>query len=209
VQGVGFRPFVYSLATKRGLTGRVGNDVDGVFIEIEAPPAEVDDFLVALQRDAPPLAEIERITVAAANLQGTSGFSIVDSDPAGTRNTLVSADSATCDDCLRELADPADRRFGEEMLAGVDPAVIAARFHNGVADVIVRARALLRDRTGIGTVALSGGVFQNLLLLGRTVDRLRANDFRVLTHARVPTNDGGISLGQAAVAAARDRPQPA
>jgi hydrogenase maturation protein HypF len=64
---------------------------------------------------------------------------------------------------------------------------------------------VLRDRTGVPVVALSGGVFQNLLLLTRTVDRLQANGFRVLTHSRVPTNDGGISLGQAAVAAARDR----
>jgi hydrogenase maturation protein HypF len=97
------------------------------------------------------------------------------------------------------------RAAAEDLLAGVDPAVIAARFHNGVVDVIVRACRALREQTGIAAVALSGGVFQNLLLLGRSVDRLRANGFQVLTHARVPTNDGGISLGQAAVAAARDR----
>jgi hydrogenase maturation protein HypF len=97
------------------------------------------------------------------------------------------------------------RAVADDLLAGAEPAVIAARFHNGVVDVIDRACDLLRASTGVRTVALSGGVFQNLLLLGRTVDRLRANDFRVLTHVRVPTNDGGISLGQAAVAAARDR----
>jgi hydrogenase maturation protein HypF len=63
----------------------------------------------------------------------------------------------------------------------------------------------LRDRTGVTTVALSGGVFQNLLLLSGCVDHLRDNGFRVLTHSRVPAGDGGVSLGQAVVAAARDR----
>ena len=63
----------------------------------------------------------------------------------------------------------------------------------------------MRDRYGLGTVALSGGVFQNLLLLHATVSRLEAAGFRVLVHSRVPCNDGGISLGQAVVAAARDR----
>jgi len=65
--------------------------------------------------------------------------------------------------------------------------------------------AALRERSGLGTVALSGGVFQNLLLVGQVVNQLEESGFRVLTHARVPPNDGGISLGQAAVAGARDR----
>ena len=63
----------------------------------------------------------------------------------------------------------------------------------------------LRDATGLETAALSGGVFQNLLLLERTVASLERAGFRVLVHSRVPPNDGGISLGQAAVAGARDR----
>jgi hydrogenase maturation protein HypF len=111
VQGVGFRPFVYSLATGLGLAGRVGNDVNGVFVEIEGPGPQVDAFLVALRRDAPPLAEIERITVAPAKISGTAGFTIAPSDACGVRRTLVSADSATCADCLREMRDPSDRRF--------------------------------------------------------------------------------------------------
>jgi hypothetical protein len=87
----------------------------------------------------------------------------------------------------------------------VAPPVVAARFHHGVAAAIERTCAILRSRTGLGVVALSGGVFQNLLLLDRTVTRLEGGGFRVLVHGRVPPNDGGISLGQAAVAAARDR----
>ena len=93
----------------------------------------------------------------------------------------------------------------DDLLAGTDPAVVAARFHNGVAMAVVEACTALRERTRLATVALSGGVFQNLLLLGRVVAWLEERGFRVLTHSRVPPNDAGISLGQAAVAAARDR----
>ena len=85
-----------------------------------------------------------------------------------------------------------------------DPGVISARFHNGVAALIEAGCLLLRERHGLATVALSGGVFQNLLLLDRTVVALEAGGFRVLTHSRVPCNDGGISFGQAVVAATRD-----
>jgi hydrogenase maturation protein HypF len=74
-----------------------------------------------------------------------------------------------------------------------------------VAALIEAGCLLLRERHGLGTVALSGGVFQNMLLLHETVGRLEARGFAVLVHSRVPCNDGGISLGQAVVAAARDR----
>ncbi len=112
VQGVGFRPFVYSLATRLGLAGWVGNDVDGVFAEVEGPAEHIRDFLAALERDAPPLARVERVSAQPVSPDGRPGFAIVASDTAGRRRALVSADSATCADCLRELADPADRRFG-------------------------------------------------------------------------------------------------
>jgi len=117
VQGVGFRPFVYSLATRLGLAGWVGNDADGVFAEVEGPAAGVQDFLAALVRDAPPLAQVDRVTAQPIAPDGQAGFAIVPSQPlagdaAGRRHALVSADTATCRDCLRELADPADRRFG-------------------------------------------------------------------------------------------------
>jgi hydrogenase maturation protein HypF len=112
VQGVGFRPFVYTLATGLGLAGFVGNDADGVFAEVEGSSEAVSKFLLALERDAPPLARIERVTATPATPAGAGSFAIIASGPAGLRRTLVSADTATCADCLRELADPADRRFG-------------------------------------------------------------------------------------------------
>jgi hypothetical protein len=89
-----------------------------------------------------------------------------------------------------------------DLLRGTAPPVVAAQFHNGVSDMVVATCRRLRAWTGVATVALSGGAFQNLLLLRRTVDHLAAGGFRVLTHSRVPTNDGGISLGQVAVAVA-------
>lgn len=83
--------------------------------------------------------------------------------------------------------------------------MIAARFHNGVAALVVDGASRVREATGLATVALSGGVFQNMLLLDRAVSGLAGAGFDVLTHHRVPPNDGGISLGQAAVATARHR----
>jgi hydrogenase maturation protein HypF len=112
VQGVGFRPFVYGLATGLGLGGHVGNDSDGVFAEVEGPAADVDRFLAALERDAPPLARIERVATASIPPDGSAVFEISSSGPGGRPNTLVSADSAMCTDCARELSDPGDRRFG-------------------------------------------------------------------------------------------------
>jgi hydrogenase maturation protein HypF len=112
VQGVGFRPFVYSLATSLGLGGLVGNDADGVFAEVEGPPAAVRRFLARLRSDAPPLARIERVATRDLPPDGGAEFSIVSSEASGPRRALVSPDTATCADCLRELADPADRRFG-------------------------------------------------------------------------------------------------
>jgi len=112
VQGVGFRPFVYTLATGLGLAGLVGNDPDGVFAEVEGPAPAVEEFLRRLERDAPPLARIEDVsTWAISPTRSGKSFVIAASTSAGPRRTLVSADTATCADCLTELSDPADRRY--------------------------------------------------------------------------------------------------
>ncbi|MFG2073905.1 carbamoyltransferase HypF [Nonomuraea maritima] len=110
VQGVGFRPFVYGLATRLGLSGRVGNDGHGVFVELEGDRPLIREFLHRLEHDAPPLAAIERVTVRRGVVHA-AGFTIVPSASAGASRTLVSPDIATCADCLAELHDPADRRY--------------------------------------------------------------------------------------------------
>ncbi len=87
--------------------------------------------------------------------------------------------------------------------AGVPAAVIAARFHNSLVRLLADACDLIRERTGLNLVALSGGVMQNALLFTRLQRALAALGFEVLTHTLTPPNDGSISLGQVAVAAAR------
>ncbi|HEX6401828.1 MAG TPA: carbamoyltransferase HypF [Pseudonocardiaceae bacterium] len=111
VQGVGFRPYVHGLAHRLGLSGRVGNDTAGVFVEIEGAEQAVSEFLATLPAQAPPLAVIEQVKTNPLVPTGESGFHIVSSQAAGRRDTLISADTATCEDCLREMADPTDRRF--------------------------------------------------------------------------------------------------
>ena len=94
------------------------------------------------------------------------------------------------------------RAVTDDLVRGTPVPVIATRFHNALADVVVDVCGRLRDQHALSTVALSGGVFQNALLVTRCLDQLEGAGFTVLTHRQVPPNDGGISLGQAAVAAA-------
>jgi hydrogenase maturation protein HypF len=93
----------------------------------------------------------------------------------------------------------------DDLRAGAGRDVVAARFHTTLARTVVTACGGLAERTGVRAVALSGGVFANRRLLAETGAGLRATGLTVLTHSRVPAGDGGISLGQAAVAAARGR----
>ena len=89
----------------------------------------------------------------------------------------------------------------EDLLRRAPASLIAARYHATLADVLTRVCERVRARTGLGAVALSGGVFQNAWLLQAAMGRLEATGFRVYTHRQVPTNDGGLALGQAAIAA--------
>jgi hydrogenase maturation protein HypF len=92
-----------------------------------------------------------------------------------------------------------------DVLAGIHVSKISARFHNGLTASIVEICLKIKSETGIDEVALSGGVWQNITLLRRTLSLLKEGGFRVYIHREVPTNDGGLSLGQAVIAAARMR----
>jgi hydrogenase maturation protein HypF len=108
VQGVGFRPFVYGLARRQGLGGYVLNDGEGVVIEAEG--SQLDRFTAELASSAPPLARVDSLTAEVIEPVGEREFRILESIASG-RSALIPADVATCDDCLRELFDPADRRY--------------------------------------------------------------------------------------------------
>jgi hydrogenase maturation protein HypF len=110
VQGVGFRPFVFGLARRRGLGGFVLNDGAGVLIEVEGETSELDLFASSLEREAPPLARIDAVSTASLEPLGEAEFRI-EASAATARSALIPADVATCDDCLRELFDPTDRRY--------------------------------------------------------------------------------------------------
>ena len=116
VQGVGIRPFVYREAMAHGICGWVLNAGDGVHIEAHARAEAVDGFVAALSEHAPAAARVERVDIADLKPSGWSaadeqGFRIVASQDQTAHTTLVSPDIATCDDCLRELFDPTDRRY--------------------------------------------------------------------------------------------------
>lgn len=111
VQGVGFRPFIYLLAQRYGLAGSVRNDTRGVTIEIEGDTDLLDQFVATMQRDKPPLAHIQSVAVRTLPVLETEGFSILQSAVDATRRVQISPDTFVCDDCLRELFDPADRRY--------------------------------------------------------------------------------------------------
>lgn len=116
VQGVGMRPFVYREAMAHGICGWVLNAGDGVHIEAHALSETLDEFIAALSEHAPAASRVEHVEVMDLapgdwNAANEQGFRIVASQDQTAHTTLISPDIATCDDCLRELFDPADRRF--------------------------------------------------------------------------------------------------
>ncbi len=111
VQGVGFRPYVYRLASERQLNGSVRNTAAGVVIEIQGSGRAVEEFLLRLPAEAPPLARITGLDVRDLPCNGDLAFRIVTSGPQEKIRTLISPDVAICGDCMRELFDPADRRY--------------------------------------------------------------------------------------------------
>ncbi|MFF3456792.1 carbamoyltransferase HypF [Streptomyces sp. NPDC002730] len=138
VQGVGFRPFLYTLATGLDLVGHVTNTGEGVVAEVEGPPADVALFCARISADAPPLARVESVDHQEVPTTGGDGFTIAASTTGGPARTLVSPDMATCAACLAELADPADRRHRHPFITCT---------HCGPRFTIVRGLPYDRDHT--------------------------------------------------------------
>lgn len=111
VQGVGFRPHVHRVATALGLSGLVGNDAGGVFIEVEGSPTDLAAFRDDLVALAPPMARIDGVESVDLMPTGVDGFTIVDSVRGEGAVTTAPPDTAPCADCMREVRDPADRRY--------------------------------------------------------------------------------------------------
>jgi hydrogenase maturation protein HypF len=111
VQGVGFRPFVYRLANECNLVGCIANTPAGVSIEVQGPAAAVESFLTRLPQEVPPLAKIILLTPRDAEPQADTSFRILASRLDQPPGALISPDAAVCEDCLRELMNPRDRRF--------------------------------------------------------------------------------------------------
>ncbi|WP_102142489.1 carbamoyltransferase HypF [Mycobacterium hubeiense] len=111
VQGVGFRPFVYTTAAGLGLAGCVRNDSNGAVIEVEGDDDAVGTFLARLHDDAPPLAVIETVDTEVIPCVGGTGFAITDTTRSTGGRTLASADVAMCAECAAEQRDPANRRY--------------------------------------------------------------------------------------------------
>jgi hydrogenase maturation protein HypF len=111
VQGVGFRPFVYTTAATLGLSGSVRNDTSGAIVEVEGDPAEIDRFLTRLRNHPPPLAVIESMETHNIPPVGGTGFTIADTSRSDGARTLASPDVAMCADCAAEQRDPSNRRY--------------------------------------------------------------------------------------------------
>jgi len=116
VQGVGFRPFIYSLANRYGLNGFVLNDTEGVMVEVEGSKVFIDEFLLDIKNQVPPLSIIEQILVRELPVTGYKKFAIKPSASKKEKFVLISPDIATCDDCLDELFDPENRKYGYPFL---------------------------------------------------------------------------------------------
>jgi len=111
VQGVGFRPFIYRLAVRQGLAGFVQNRPDGVLVEVEGTPPAIDSFFSSVSRELPPLANITGVASSEIAVTGDTEFKIIISNNEGQGDVHIAPDSAVCADCLKELFDPACRRF--------------------------------------------------------------------------------------------------
>ena len=204
VQGVGFRPFVYRLASGLGLAGLVGNDAATVFLEVEGPAGALEEFDRRLRAEAPPLASITGVAWSDVTAVGEpDGFRIVESRDAAGALTVVPPDVATCPACVRELFDPADRRHRHPFITCTD---CGPRF------TIIRALPYDRTATTMAGFAMCA---RCALEYADPADRrfhaqpIACPDcgptlsYRPLDGERATTGDDAIAAAQEAIAAGR------
>lgn len=147
VQGVGFRPHVHRIATELALSGFVGNDSTGVVIEVEGSRVTIDLFVEMIVDRAPPLAVIHDLVETDIRATCDSGFRIIESEQVSGAVTLVPPDVAVCDDCVDEMRDPDDRRFGHPFITCTN---CGPRF------TIIRALPYDRPNTTMAGFAMCG-----------------------------------------------------
>lgn len=111
VQGVGFRPFIYNLASSFSLNGWVNNNSEGVYVDVEGSESSISEFIKKVKSNPPPLARIENIKVEEMPLANYSQFVIKKSEVTEEKITLISPDMATCKDCINDIHDPNNRRY--------------------------------------------------------------------------------------------------
>ncbi|MEN8114504.1 MAG: carbamoyltransferase HypF, partial [Actinomycetota bacterium] len=175
-------------------------------------PSELDTLEVQIDRgiNAVPTTSMGRLFDAVSALAGVRQVATYEAQAAIEFEALI--DAAEGGSYAFAIADgerivinasPIIAAVADDVRAGTPPGVIAARFHRGVAEMIIDVAGRVRDRTGLTTVGLSGGVFQNVTLTRAARAGLENAGFTVLCHRLVPPNDGGLALGQAVIAAAR------
>ncbi len=175
----------------------------------EAGPEEIPVLRQQLDRglNAPPTSSMGRLFDAVASLSGLCHRAIYEAQAAIEFEAAADADvrGGYPFEITGQVIDPAPaiRDVAGEVRCGSPVSTISARFHNGVVSMVAGACNRIRHERGIYRAVLSGGVWQNRLLLRRTVEQLEREGFEVLTHRRIPANDGGLALGQAVVAARR------
>jgi hydrogenase maturation protein HypF len=175
-----------------------------------APPTERSVIARQIERglNAIPTSSMGRLFDAVAAIAGVRQVVTYEAQAAIELEMLAEVDERGAYDweltdvngALEIGAGPVIREVVADVRDGIPIGVIAARFHNGVAQMVATVCERLRNQTGLNGVALSGGVWQNMTLLAKTQDLLQGADFKVYTHQLVPPNDGGLSLGQAAAA---------
>jgi hydrogenase maturation protein HypF len=172
---------------------------------------DVLDNMMAQGFNSPLTSSLGRVFDGVAAILGTrqavsfEGQAAMELETLATRRTTRRYPFEIARDGDRVILDlrPLVRAIAEERIKGKDPAAIAAAFHRTIIKAIVAMTEVVREQTGLGKAVLSGGCFQNRVLLEGTVRELEKRGFEVYTHQMLPANDGCIALGQAVVAAAR------